>query len=300
MLMTFDNACELHKIKAIYPTSRLVLRLLPPDESNSTIKLGNKFGASSKAACKLLETAKDLDLNIVGVSFHVGSGNHEPSSYYAAVVLAKEIFDHAQKIGFNLNLLDIGGGYPGLWDEMKDFEKIVAGLRQGLMENFPPSSNVKIIAEPGRYLVSSACNIALTVISKCIDYKEREFPGGLDIQAGVPECNKHFTYYLNDGVRGSFMDCLLLEDSHVTPTITNPERYADEPQYNSTLCGPSCEARDVLHPSLKLPELDEDERLWFKNMGAYTIPFYSGYGGAKRQRKFYVMENKYWLVLFSL
>jgi ornithine decarboxylase len=60
----------------------------------------------------------------VWFSFHVGSGCHEPSSYHAAVDQAKMVFDYAEKLGFQLKLLDLGGGYPGIWEEMKDFEMV--------------------------------------------------------------------------------------------------------------------------------------------------------------------------------
>jgi hypothetical protein len=47
--------------------SRLVLRILPPDESNSAIKLGNKFGADAKESFRLVRIVKDLGLKLVGV-----------------------------------------------------------------------------------------------------------------------------------------------------------------------------------------------------------------------------------------
>lgn len=46
---------------------RLVLRILPPDDSKAQCQLGMKYGAHPKDAPKLLKTAKDLGLNVIGV-----------------------------------------------------------------------------------------------------------------------------------------------------------------------------------------------------------------------------------------
>lgn len=64
--MTFDNAEELYKIKKHYPDAELVLRILT-DDSSSLCQLGLKFGAPLHTVQHLLQTAKDLDLNVVGV-----------------------------------------------------------------------------------------------------------------------------------------------------------------------------------------------------------------------------------------
>lgn len=64
--MTFDNAEELHKIKRLYPEAELVLRILT-DDSKSLCQLGLKFGAPLHTVEHLLQTAKDLGLNVVGV-----------------------------------------------------------------------------------------------------------------------------------------------------------------------------------------------------------------------------------------
>ena len=46
-------------------------------------------------------------------SFHVGSGVRDPESYAAAIRTARQVFNQAGKLGFQMDLLDIGGGFPG-------------------------------------------------------------------------------------------------------------------------------------------------------------------------------------------
>ena len=51
---------------------------------------------------------------VVGVSFHVGSGAKNLSTYGGAITSAKHIFDLAELMGFHMELLDIGGVNPGV------------------------------------------------------------------------------------------------------------------------------------------------------------------------------------------
>ena len=62
---------------------------------------------------ELLSLAKELGLNVVGVSFHVGSGASDPMAFWKAVKDARLIFDRASSYGFNLQTLDVGGGFCG-------------------------------------------------------------------------------------------------------------------------------------------------------------------------------------------
>jgi ornithine decarboxylase len=65
-MMTFDNADELHKIKALNPNAQMVLRILT-DDSKSVCQFGVKFGASLAVVPSLLQAAQSLDMNLVGV-----------------------------------------------------------------------------------------------------------------------------------------------------------------------------------------------------------------------------------------
>lgn len=108
----------------------MILRILVPD-ATSSVPLGEKFGAPPIKAESLAEEALDLGLPVIGVSFHCGSGCHDPEAYGNAIRLAKDVIDvidrvierHNRKVIDAANgssimqkctLLDIGGGYPGL------------------------------------------------------------------------------------------------------------------------------------------------------------------------------------------
>lgn len=63
----------------------------------------------------LLSLARSLDLNVVGVSFSIGSRCNEPVIFQRAISTSSIIFDLAKKLGFmNMYLLNIGGGFFGI------------------------------------------------------------------------------------------------------------------------------------------------------------------------------------------
>lgn len=111
--MTFDNEAELHKVKNLYPNAKMVIRIRC-DATDAQCPLGMKFGCDAiNEAPHLLQLAHSLDIDVVGVSFHVGSGCREPSVFKRAIATAREVFDYAATLGYNFELLDLGGGYPG-------------------------------------------------------------------------------------------------------------------------------------------------------------------------------------------
>ncbi len=72
--------------------SRLVLRIAT-DDSKAVCRLSVKFGAPLKACRGLLERAKELGLDVIGVSFHVGSGCTDAETYTQAIADARCVFD---------------------------------------------------------------------------------------------------------------------------------------------------------------------------------------------------------------
>lgn len=144
-------------IKRIFCVCRLVLRIAT-DDSKAVCRLSVKFGATLKSSRLLLERAKDLGLDVIGVSFHVGSGCTDPETYSQAISDARYVFDmgvssllrfkkkkknqstliyaiiytqsekcfvHQAELGYNMTLLDIGGGFPGSDDTKLKFEEVL-------------------------------------------------------------------------------------------------------------------------------------------------------------------------------
>jgi ornithine decarboxylase len=158
--MTFDNADELYKVARISPTAKLVLRILT-DDSKSLCRLGLKYGAPLVTVPGLLAKAKDLGLDVIGVSFHVGSGCYDPSAFADAVRWARAAFDMGLAAGYNFSFLDVGGGFDDV-----TFEATAGVLRDAIDLHFPDRTGLRIIAEPGRYFVSRAFSLAANIIAR--------------------------------------------------------------------------------------------------------------------------------------
>lgn len=258
-MMTFDNRDELIKIAECYPESKLVLRIIT-DDSHSVCRFSTKFGCPINMCEDLIRTAKELNLNLIGISFHVGSGCMSVSSFEAAIKSAHSLFQLAEEIGYHFTLLDLGGGWPGSDEDTPiRFSEIAGAIRPMLDELF--AEDVQLIAEPGRYFVQESHTLALNVFAK------RTVEG---------ENGKHFLYYVNDGVYQSF-NCIFFDHSSPKPLVFAPGDRTE--QYKCTIFGPTCDSMDCIAKDIYLPELEVGEWLYFKNMGAYTVAAASPFNG---------------------
>jgi len=286
-LMTFDNEVELHKLKDVFPEARLILRILPPDDTKAQCPLGLKFGCHPSNVAKLLQVAKELKLNVVGISFHVGSGCSDPNAYVEAVTMAREAFDLGLKEGFDMHILDIGGGFPGQKSANISMEDICRVLVPALDNQFPENSGVRIIAEPGRFFAASAFTLCVNLIAKRAVGAEQV--QGYNSESG----QKTFMYYVNDGVYGSF-NCLLYDHATVEPSLIDPEQSADKPLYKCSIWGPTCDGLDCIKSECMLPELYAGNWLMFRDMGAYTMCAASSFNGMPKPQVDYVFDETYW------
>ena len=110
------------KIKEHHPTAKLVIRIRV-DDSKSFLRLGEKFGVEEGLTRHLIKKVTELEMNLIGVAFHVGSGCWDANSFYYAIKMAREVFDEAEDFNIKLKLLDIGGGFPGSNDLSIQFEQ---------------------------------------------------------------------------------------------------------------------------------------------------------------------------------
>lgn len=256
--MTFDNTDELYKIKKLYPGAELFLRILT-DDSSSLCRLSLKFGASLDSTNGLLALAKELELNVVGVSFHVGSGASDPMAFMKAVQDARVVFDQAAVHGYNLHTLDVGGGFC-----TETFEAMAGTLSEALDYYMP--SNISIIGEPGRYYVANAFTLACNVIAR----RTIEDPETFE---------KSYMIYMNDGLYGNFSSIMFDHQQPIAQVLrTNGYFIYDTATASEcregveySIWGPTCDGIDRINESIRFEHtLDVGDWLYFENMGAYT------------------------------
>jgi ornithine decarboxylase len=320
-LLTFDNVSELYKIKLYHPKAKLLVRI-KVDDSKSLCKFSCKFGASMEELDDIFKLAKASSLEICGVSYHIGSLCKDLETYENAILEAKKVFDMGKKYGFEMNVLDIGGGFPGLDDEDEEDEleqrseedsqmeseeeldkikidiendtkkrgcsvctegeivekkilkfKDIAKIIQTTIKNNFNNENIRVISEPGRYMVATSHTLVLNIVSKK-EYLDKE------------NNEKYFNYYLNDGVYGSF-NCTIFD--HAKPKIL-PYNERDGKFYKSYIWGNTCDSIDScgIH---YLPDLAIGERVLVENMGAYTTAAATTFNGFKKTECYYVLRK---------
>jgi ornithine decarboxylase len=289
--MTFDNIDELYKIARVHPGAKLLVRILA-DDSKSICRFGIKFGASLDAVPGLLSKAKELNLDVIGVSFHVGSGCYDPSAYADAIRRARAAFDIGKDVGYEFSMLDVGGGF-----EDALFERAAAVLTEAIDQHFPDRCNLQMISEPGRFYVSNAFCLAANVIARRVkmgDIVSEAVPDDTDqpsVMCMFLLCSRPHTLclifyladYINDGVYGAF-NCILFDHQTVHPYVLSLNGSfhvsASEPLRNSSLWGPTCDSLDCISKCVALPSaLQTGDWLGFDNMGAYTICAASQFNG---------------------
>ena len=262
-LMTFDCEEELYKIKLYHPYAKLVLRLAV-DDSNSKCKFNKKFGCKLSQVEELLTICKTMKLDVTGFSFHVGSGCYSTDNFYNAIGDCKKAYEIAKNIGLTINIIDIGGGFPGTDNGIK-FEDIAKRVKDAMTHFFGlelENGTIQFIAEPGRFFAEATHTLVLNVIGK---------KRMIDETTGETK----IVYYLNDGIYGSF-NCIYFD--HRIPTIL-PFNERDGKLHKSLLFGPTCDSIDLIAEEIMLPELAIGEWVYVENFGAYTIAASSVFNG---------------------
>lgn len=260
--MTFDNADELRKIAKLFPEAELFLRI-HTDDSSSLCRLSLKFGASMDMTDGLLRTARELGLNVVGVSFHVGSGASDPRAFLKAVQDAHAVFQQGTEYGFEMKTLDVGGGFCS----DSTFEGMAGVLRAALDEYFPAHSGINLIAEPGRFYASTAFTLACNIIARRTVENQ-------------PGDDNSYMVYVNDGVYGNFSSIMFDHQNPVAHVLqaggqnyynTNAGQPVSAGGMEYSIWGPTCDGIDRISESIRFNQtLDVGDWLYFEDMGAYT------------------------------
>ncbi|MFZ2456029.1 MAG: type III PLP-dependent enzyme [Candidatus Altiarchaeia archaeon] len=257
-LVTYDNIEELKKIKEYAPDAGLVLRIRVPN-TGSMVELSSKFGADPGEAADLIVEAFNMELNVEGLSFHVGSQCTNFENYVQALQLSANIIHEAEtRSGHKITILDIGGGFPVKYNnQVKSFKTLAKRLNTEFKRLFP--EGIQIIAEPGRFMVANACTLVSKVVGKAF-------------RDGKP------CYYINDGVYHTYSGQVF--DHCIYPV----RAFKEGEQQISAVFGPTCDAFDTITLSAELPELGINDLVYSENIGAYSIAsstYFNGFPPAK-------------------
>ncbi|KAJ8333067.1 hypothetical protein SKAU_G00419630 [Synaphobranchus kaupii] len=297
-MMTFDSEEELVKVARCHENAKLVLRIAT-DDSKAVFQLSVKFGATLKSCLRLLERAQVLGLDIIGVSFHMGCGCTDPETYTQAISDARCVFDmgvstrhHVKRstqspaeLGYNMTLLDIGGGFPGSDDFKLKFEEFTAVINPALDKHFPADCGVQVIGEPGSYYVISAYMLAVNIIAKKVVMTEQSASDDEDDGAK----DRTLMYYVNDGIYSSFNE-VIFNPAYGLPRLHKKPK-PGERMYPCSIWGQTCDGLDRIAERCILPDLQVGEWLLFNNMGAYSVTLSTTFNGFHKPDVHYVMSR---------
>ncbi|XP_058800183.1 ornithine decarboxylase-like [Phymastichus coffea] len=276
MLMTVDHEDELKKIKEIYPEAKILIRIRCDAKVTDAV-LGKKFGCDPEdEAVNLIKLTIELDLELNGFCFHTGSPCGEVAAICRGIYICNKLIHIARSFGCDhVNIIDIGGGFPGERDcDLGEFAEPINAALDDI------DFSIKIIAEPGRYYVTSAVTAAACVLGK---------------KTVIREGKKTFMYYVSDGVYGSFIEELL--DIRARHPVTVNATRVDKEKYPSTVWGPTCDSYDCLLKEELLSEYYIGDWLAWYNVGSYGTCLANEFNGFRAPKVYPVMKRKDWYSL---
>lgn len=257
-LFAFDSEVELDKLAEAAPGAEVFCRILTSNEG-ADWPLSRKFGCDLDMAVDLLAMAQKLQLNPVGVSFHVGSQQRNPSQWDAPLAQVAWMFDELAEKGIELSLINLGGGFPAIYrSSVPPISVYGDAIRKSIQRHFTSRGRTpRLIAEPGRYLVADAGVIATEVV----------------LVARKAYTDDKRWVFLDIGRYGGLAET---EGEAITYMIDTP--HDGGPTGPVVLAGPTCDSVDVIyeHAEYHLPlALAEGDLLYLLSAGAYTSTYAS-------------------------
>lgn len=244
-LFVVDNYKEIEKLSSFAPNSNIILRIEVSNEGASW-KLTEKFGCSDDEAKLIFEEALCKNLIPLGFSFHVGWNNKSTSNWEKVMLHAEDLRMKLNKLGRITEIIDIGGGFPAHDEDSENcFEEISKKILPYL--NHWRNSGIKVIAEPGSYLIANAGVLYSSVIEK-IKRKEK------------------YWIFLDTGVFQGFYWILGgLKYRIKNESIKNQGELAE-----FIITGPTCDSFDIFEKNAFLPtQTDVGDIISISPTGAY-------------------------------
>ncbi|MDD2704936.1 MAG: diaminopimelate decarboxylase [Acidocella sp.] len=275
-----ESAEELEMISGIATrlgvVAQVALRMNPDVDAGTHAKITtglaeNKFGIAAADIPALYAHAAALPgVKPVGIALHIGSQILSPEPYRLAYAKAAAVVQALRGQGQSLSVLDLGGGLGiGYGDEpgmnLAAFAAVVRQEVGGL--------GVKLLMEPGRYLVGPAGLLLGSVI--------------LQKQAG-----KRFVVLdaaMNELMRPAMYDAwhgILPVDAAL---FHGPTSAAD-------VVGPICESADCFAKDRALPNLPPGTRVALLDAGAYGAVMSSTYNARPRAAAVLVSDGQFTLI----
>ena len=275
-----DHAQELEVIsreaKSRGIRQKVLLRLTPgidphTYEAVATGKVDSKFGVAIETgqAEDFVRLALSLpNIRLMGYHCHVGSQvfDEDGSVYHdAAKIMLRFAADMKRKLGADLQMLDLGGGYGVRYtdaDPAVDIAANIASLAEAIRSiccelGLPVPA---VLLEPGRSIVADAGMTLYTAGST------KSIPGYknyVSVDGGMTD-NPRYALY----------------GSKYTVFLAN--RAEEKADFRCDVVGRCCESGDIIQPDVLLPEPKRGDLIAVCTTGAYNYSMASNYNRIPR------------------
>ena len=269
-LFAVDCEAEVEKVARAAPGCRVICRI-HCDGSGSEWPLSRKFGCEPAYAADILELAHRRGLVPHGISFHVGSQQHNIEAWDRALASTAAVFRTCAERGIALAIVNLGGGFPARYvrktPKLESYGKaIFRSLRKHFGNAIPET-----IVEPGRGLVGNAGMIEAEVVL---------------IAKRSPEDEVRWVY-LDIGKFHGLAETI--DESIRYPIRTAKDRDETAP---CVIAGPTCDSVDVLYEKTPYPlpvSLAIGDKVLIEAAGAYTATYSSvGFNGYPPLRQYVI------------
>ncbi|MEM6611302.1 MAG: diaminopimelate decarboxylase [Cyanobacteria bacterium P01_C01_bin.72] len=267
-----DNWLELRTLTRIAAGSEnskpvpIMIRLTPGIECHTheyirTGHLDSKFGFDPNQLEEVFAYLAAQDsLSCIGLHAHIGSQIFERQPHQDLAGVLVDWLQKAQGYGLPVTTLNVGGGLGIRYTESDDPPSIsewVKAVSQAVEKACNESGLPlpRLIAEPGRSLIGSACVTAYTVGSR----KEiPDFHTYVAVDGGMSDNPRPITY-----------------QSVYRAVIAN--RMTEPLAESVTVAGKHCESGDVVIKDAELPQTEAGDILVVLDTGAYNYSMASNY-----------------------
>ncbi len=281
LLLKVESLSEIQQINIIAKKLGIIAPIairINPDvrvDTHASIATGakeHKFGIDEGQVLRALAWIKQLkQVNLLGLAIHIGSQVASPQSYVQGINTLLKYKSLAEKEGYSLTYLDCGGGFPITYKSacpkksIKEFARAIIPLLK--------NSSVKIIFEPGRYLVAQASILVTTVLSVKKNSQRKNF---IVVDAGLTELMRPALY-------DAYHEIV-------------PVKQSSRPGITADIVGPVCESTDIFAKKRKINSLKEREMLAILAVGAYGGVMASNYNGHLRCPEILVDGRRHTLI----
>ncbi len=256
-LFATDSLPDVDNLAKFAPGSDIFIRLLAEGSDTADWPLSRKFGCHPDMVVKEAITARDKGLNPRGISFHVGSQQHDIGTWSASLVKVSYIFDSLLEHGIKFDLINMGGGLPAKYiSKTNPIDVYAEEITKYLKESFG-DSHPDIIFEPGRSMVGDA-GVLTTEVALVSWKSDTELDRWVYIDAGI------------------FNGLIETVNESIKYPIYCEGAGEDETKF--TVAGPTCDSMDIMYEWYKVPlpaDLAAGDRMYWMTAGAYTASYAS-------------------------